>query len=146
MGQDDFDRSLNERGRRDAPMMAQRLLDKKITIDAFLSSPAKRALATAGAFAEAYKAGKKSIITSPKLYHAAPATFYEVISSMEDEITTAAIFSHNPGITSFVNTLTSTQVDNMSTCSIFAVKAETDHWKNFKPAKKSFWFFDYPKS
>ena len=39
----DFDRPLNERGKRDAPVMAQRLLDKKITIDAFVSSPAKRA-------------------------------------------------------------------------------------------------------
>ena len=39
----DFDRSLNERGKKDAPIMAQRLLDKKITIDSFVSSPAKRA-------------------------------------------------------------------------------------------------------
>ena len=39
----DFDRPLNDRGKKDAPMMAKRLLDKKIKIDAFVSSPAKRA-------------------------------------------------------------------------------------------------------
>ena len=39
----DFDRSLNERGKKDAPVMAQRLLDRKIDINTFVSSPAKRA-------------------------------------------------------------------------------------------------------
>jgi phosphohistidine phosphatase len=41
--QKDFDRPLNERGKRDAPLMAHRLLDKNISIDAFIASPAKRA-------------------------------------------------------------------------------------------------------
>ncbi|MBK8311908.1 MAG: histidine phosphatase family protein [Chitinophagaceae bacterium] len=38
----DFDRPLNERGKRDAPVMAKRLLDKKIKIDQIIASPAKR--------------------------------------------------------------------------------------------------------
>ena len=38
---DDFDRPLNERGKKDAPEMADRLKDKKIMIDAFITSPAK---------------------------------------------------------------------------------------------------------
>ncbi|RYF89742.1 MAG: histidine phosphatase family protein, partial [Chitinophagaceae bacterium] len=33
----DFDRPLNERGKRDAPVMAKRLLDGKIEIDVFMS-------------------------------------------------------------------------------------------------------------
>ena len=35
----DFERSLNERGKKDAPVMAQRLLDRKIDINTFVSSP-----------------------------------------------------------------------------------------------------------
>ena len=46
----DFERSLNERGKKDAPMMAKRLIDKKIKIDAFVASPAKRAKKTAELF------------------------------------------------------------------------------------------------
>jgi phosphohistidine phosphatase len=68
-----------------------------------------------------------------------------VIAAIDDSAETAAIFSHNPGITAFVNELTKTRIDNMPTCGVFAIKAETDHWKDFWPAKKSFWFFDYPK-
>lgn len=55
----DFDRPLNERGKHDAPMMAKRLADKKIKIDAFISSPAKRAKKTAEEFAEAYGVKEK---------------------------------------------------------------------------------------
>jgi phosphohistidine phosphatase len=69
-----------------------------------------------------------------------------VIATIEDAVTTAAVFSHNPGITTFVNDLTKTRIDNMPTCGIFAVQAEIDHWKDFAEAKKVFWFFDYPKS
>ena len=36
----DFERPLNERGKTDAPMMAKRLLDKKIEIELLVSSPA----------------------------------------------------------------------------------------------------------
>lgn len=144
-GQDDFDRLLNERGQHDAPMMAQRLLDRKIQIDAFVASTAKRALATAGYFAEAYHVHKKDIRGDKQLYHAYPAVFYEVIGKLEDDITTAAVFAHNPGITAFVNELTDTKIDNMPTCAIFAVKADIKRWKDFEDGEKTFWFFDYPK-
>jgi phosphohistidine phosphatase len=56
------------------------------------------------------------------------------------------LFSHNPGITDFANSLTSARIDNLPTCGIFAVKIDTERWDNFKEAKKEFWFADYPKA
>jgi phosphohistidine phosphatase len=144
-GQDDFDRPLNNRGEHDAPMMAQRLLDKKIMIDAFVSSTANRAITTAGYFAETYKRKKKDILGYKKLYHAYPEKFYEVISELDDKLDTVAIFAHNPGITYFANELTATQIDDMPTCGVFAIKADIEKWKDFEKGKKAFWFFDYPK-
>lgn len=144
-GQDDFERELNERGRRDAPAMAQRLLDKGVQIDVFVSSNAVRARSTAAFFAEAYGATDKLELV-PKLYHAGPAAFYNAITQIDDSATTAAVFAHNPGITAFANELTTTHLDNMPTCAVFAVKIHTDRWSDFKNAKKEFWFFDYPKA
>lgn len=144
-GQPDFERPLNERGLRDAPEMAGRLLKNGVSIDAFLSSTANRALSTATFFAKAYGVPEKAIQSYGQLYHAMPSAFYAVIHELEDSIKTAAIFSHNPGITAFVNGLTDTRIDNMPTCGIFAVKTDTSHWKDFKKAKKELWFFDYPK-
>lgn len=142
---DDFERPLNDRGHRDAPHMAEKMVAKGVSIQAFLSSTANRALTTATYFAEANGKTKNDILLFPQLYHAPELVFYKVIKTIPPEINTAAVFSHNPGITEFVNGLTETKIDNMPTCGIFAIQIESDSWENFSTAKKRFWFFDYPK-
>jgi phosphohistidine phosphatase len=142
----DFDRPLNERGKKDAPEMARRIKEKKIEIDAIISSPAKRAAKTAKAFAETLDIKKKHFIFKEELYLASPETFYKVIEAASDGYEAIAVFSHNEGITYFANQLTDARVDNIPTCGVFAVKAKCDNWKDFKDAEKEFWFFDYPKS
>ena len=142
----DFDRILNERGQKDAPMMAKRLLQKKIVIDAFISSNAVRAFSTAKLFAQEYGVIENTIITIPELYHASPFTFHKVVANIDNKYQSVAIFSHNPGITEFVNELTTAKIDNMPTCGIFALKININHWNDFGSSKKEFLFFDYPKS
>lgn len=146
LGLDDFDRPLNERGKRDAPVMAHRLLDKKIKIDAIIASPAKRAAKTARIIAGEMKIKKNRIIYKPELYLAGPEVFYTVIENMDDEFESIAVFSHNEGITHFANMLTIARVDNIPTCGVFALKIKTANWKDFRIAEKEFWFFDYPKN
>lgn len=141
----DFERPLNDRGHRDAPRMAEKIQARGVSIQAFLSSTANRALTTAVYFAESYGKSKKDILLFPELYHAPETVFYDVIEKIPATIHTAAIFSHNPGITDFVNDLTETRIDDMPTCGIFAIQIESDHWSNFSTAKKNFWFFEYPK-
>ena len=75
----DFERPLNERGKADAPVMAKRLLDKQITIDAFVASPAKRAKKTAELFVSTFGMLEEKIIFISALYHATPEVFYEVV-------------------------------------------------------------------
>lgn len=125
--------------------MAERLLKEKIKIDAFISSPAKRAAKTAQLFATEYKRSKEDIIYINELYNASVAVLYKVIASMDDALDNIAVFSHNPGITDFVNTLTEIRIDNIPTCGIFVVKVHSETWSDFDNAKKEFWFFNYPK-
>lgn len=143
----DFERPLNERGKKDAPAMAQRLKDKKIVIDSLVSSPAKRAKKTAELFADVYEYKKDDILFISKLYHAGADIFFEVAEGLHNTFNTVAIFSHNPGITEFVNLLTSdVKIDNMPTCGIFAVKIKINKWCDFRKTEKQFLFFDYPKN
>jgi phosphohistidine phosphatase len=142
----DFDRPLNDRGKHDAPMMAKRLLDKKVKIDAFITSPAKRAKKTASLFAKEFDTEKADIILVDALYHAGPEEFYNAIEKAPAKAKTIAIFSHNPGITDFVNSLTDTRVDDMPTCAVYAVKAPIGNWNEFRKSSREFWFFDFPKS
>lgn len=145
-GTDDIDRPLNDRGKTDAPVMAKRLKNKGIKIDTFISSPAKRARRTARYFAEEYNLEKKDIVIEDKLYMASPAAFAETIRDIKDKFDVAILFAHNPGITDFANNLTQVRIDNMPTCAIFAVTANTDTWAEFEKSEKNFLFFDYPKN
>jgi phosphohistidine phosphatase len=142
----DFDRPLNERGKRDAPEMATRLMRHGVGIDQFVSSPANRAKTTCILFARAFKRDEREILFIPELYHAHSDSFYQIIAGFDDAKSNIAVFSHNPGITDFVNSLTTTSVDNMPTCGIYAVTIKTLTWASFEKAEKECLFFDYPKS
>lgn len=146
VGLSDFDRPLNDRGKEDAPQMAKKLLDRKIKIDCFVSSPAKRAQKTAKLFMKEYDEKKENLILVPSLYEASVRNFYAAVESFNDACDTVALFSHNPGITEFVNSLTEYSTDNMPTCAVFAISIDTKQWKYFKESDKSFLFFDFPKN
>lgn len=142
----DLDRPLNDRGKKDAPEMAERLLKRNIAIDTFISSPAKRARKTATIFAKAFDQEKEDVVLKDELYNAAEKNFYEVISQLPSSMKNIAVFSHNPGLTDFANSLAhDIRIDNVPTCGIFAVSFQGD-WPAFKDAEKQFLFFDYPKN
>lgn len=143
----DFERPLNERGKKDAPEMAARLMKRKPKVDAFISSPAKRAKKTATIFAKEYGVEKDDLMLVDKLYHADERDFLEVITQLPESLESIAVFSHNPGLTDFVNTLTPDEIrtDNVPTCGMFAISFEAS-WQMFKDAPKKFLFFDYPKN
>ena len=143
IGERDFDRPLNERGKEDAPKMAAKLVKANLKVDAFVSSTAKRARKTAKAFVEAYGKTKDEIILSNDLYNAPANVFYEEIHKLADNVNTVAFFAHNPGITYFVNELTATRVDNMPTCAVYAIQVNINRWTDFTKADKEFLFFDY---
>lgn len=143
--QNDFDRPLNERGLNDAPMMAKRLLKRKINPDVFISSPAKRAKKTCGLFMAECGASQEQMILQSELYLAQPETFSAIIQKIDNRYNQAAIFSHNNGITEFVNQLTDVTIDNMPTCSVVAIQINCKSWAEFEKAEKEFLFFDYPR-
>lgn len=142
----DFERPLNDRGKKDAPMMAERLVRSGINPDLLITSTAKRARKTAELFAKAFGLTDENILGVPELYEAGVETFFDVVSKMPASAETVILFSHNPGITGFVNSLTTTRIDDMPTCAVFACSCETDQWADFRKAKKEYLFFDFPKS
>ena len=142
----DFARTLNDRGVRDAIEMGKRLYEKKIPIDLFVSSPAERAKTTAELFIRQYNRDFKEILYIDELYHSIPETFESVVAALDNSKDHVAVFSHNPGITDYVNSLCDQKVNNMPTGAVFSVSADTGSWTEFAAAKKKFLMFDFPKS
>lgn len=145
LGVEDFERPLNERGKKDAPAMGKRIRSRELTIDTFVSSPARRARQTAELFARKYGFDETDIRYVPELYLANPDALKKAIEKIDDRYQSAALFAHNPGITELANVLTNIRIDNMPTCGIFAVTIRTNRWADFMQAEKEYLFFDYPK-
>ncbi len=146
LGMADFDRPLNERGKKDAPEMGKRLLKRKIPLDILISSPANRAYTTCTLFANELNYALDKIELVPELYHAPSTTFVNVVQHIDNKYNAAAIFSHNPGITDFVNSLLeNVKIDNMPTSGIYAITSVSENWSSFFTSELRFLFFDYPK-
>lgn len=148
--QTDFERPLNARGHHDAPMMAKRLISKKIEVDAIVTSTANRALSTANylhqAYQQAFPEQPIAFIPTPTLYHAPEYSLLQTICALPAHLQSVIVVCHNPGITDFINTLTNVHLTNMPTCGIFAISIDSQNWSDFSTANKLFLFFDAPKS
>lgn len=145
-GLPDFDRPLNDRGRRDAADMAARMVARHLAPGLLVSSPARRALKTARYFADAFQYPREDIRLVPELYHPAVEALQRAVLALPDTASTVFLFSHNPGITDFVNSLTPVRIDNLPTSAVFAVALASAHWADWEHAERHFLFFDYPKS
>ena len=145
LGEADFDRPLNKRGKEDSVDMAKRVSKVINSIDAFISSPAKRARKTAEKFLVEYGVDKKELLFVNALYEAGVNDFYEVVENLDNSYKTIALFSHNPGITDFANSQNCMNIFNMPTGSVFAVQVETDKWSEIRIADRKFLFFYLPK-
>lgn len=144
--QSDFERPLNDRGERDAPIMGQILKKAGMVPDLIISSTAKRAAQTAKKLAMELGYDIKAIKWHEKLYHCIPAVFEEVLYEVGDDVKTVMIVAHNPGITDFVNELSPAfKIDNMPTCGVVGASFELSEWNEISRVKKSVILFEYPK-
>ncbi len=144
--QSDFDRPLNERGKREAKEMGEKLLERGLKPDLIISSSAKRTKQTAKKIANAVGYDFDKVLFEEKLYHCIPSVFEEMLYEVDDSVKTLFIVAHNPGITEFVNELsTDFRIDNMPTCGIAAVVFESDEWSKLLSLKREPFLFEYPE-
>ncbi|HCM74856.1 MAG TPA: phosphohistidine phosphatase [Cytophagales bacterium] len=141
----DFDRPLNDRGKRDAPRMGRRLKEREVTADLMLSSPAKRALTTCKEIAKVLGYSEDRIKTDRRIYHADEDVLYSVLSELDESQQVVMLYGHNPGFTSFANSLFNEYIMNIPTCGIVAGNLNIDSWKAIKAGCGKMLFFDFPK-
>ncbi len=140
----DFDRPLNERGLRNAPFMADRFAEAANTLDFLLTSPATRAITTAGFFKRRLALTDAQWDTERRIYEADSARLLAIINSLDDAHKSVMIVGHNPGLSSLVNTLTNEWVV-MSTCAIASIEILVDSWSEVGAGSCNLISFDFPK-
>ena len=141
----DFDRPLNKRGKRDAPFMGKRLKKYASRPDLMVSSPAKRALKTAGIMAKELGFPVTKIVTDASIYAAGVSDLLDVIHNIDDAFHRVMMYGHNPGLTRLAEHLTHRRVENIPTCGIFCIDFDIDSWREVPEGGGRVVFFDYPK-
>ena len=140
---DDFDRPLNRRGKKDAPIMADKLSMRKIKINLIISSPAKRTAETAKIFANIL-GYQSEIIFNDKLYEASYKEILKVINLIDDKYQNVLLVCHNPGITDLANYISNYFIENISTSGIVGLSTNNS-WKNINENGCTLLFYDYPQ-
>lgn len=141
---DDFDRPLNDRGKKDAPKMAEILEASGVKFDAIISSPAKRAVSTAREFKERVLKDDGEYTLNQSLYLPTTHQILDVVTLVSDEVETLALFGHNPGFSDFLDYMTGAGLD-MPTCAIAQIELDVDSWKEVSGGMGTLRSFDYPK-
>jgi len=139
----DHDRPLNERGKRDAPAQAARMVFTGFWPEVILSSTAVRARATAQAFADEFGA---DVDLQPDLYGASAGVLLRAIETAGlAGAASVMVVAHDPGITDLAYLLSSERIDHMPTCAMAAFDWEDDDWHLIDFAQPVTWWFQPPE-
>jgi phosphohistidine phosphatase len=144
-GLSDIDRPLNERGYRDAPVMAARVAKLGHEPDRIVSSPAIRALTTALIFARQFEHEASSVALEPRLYEASPAAFIHLLGEQVDAVHKLMVVAHNPTLTDVANDLGGVAISNVPTAAVVCVRFEAGSWAEALRQPGKLEFFEYPK-
>lgn len=142
---DDQERPLNQRGLRDTPIMGRRLLTYGVRPSLIITSPATRARQTTKLLAREIGYPVEFLQTEHSLYMAAAERILEVIELQEDPFSDIVLCAHNPGITELANQLGGQSIDNVPTCGMVIIEADTDTWSEIADSARMIIAFDYPK-
>ncbi|MGR6742112.1 SixA phosphatase family protein [Microbacterium arborescens] len=138
---DDHARPLNDRGMRDAPVMAERLASTDVAVERILASTALRARTTAAAFGAAL--GLEPDLRD-ELYGASARVLLDAASG--SGVQSVLVVAHDPGMTVLAERLSNGGIGGMPTCAVATFTWRTDDWDVATATDPDAWSFDSPKS
>jgi phosphohistidine phosphatase len=123
----DFERPLNERGQRAAPLIGKFMREQKLRPDLVLCSPAKRTRETIALVLEA--AGIEPLLRyDERIYEASVANLLEIISRIEDDKAEVMLVGHNPGFENLLERLTGESI-RMPTATLARIALNAERWR-----------------
>jgi phosphohistidine phosphatase len=125
-GSSDLARNLNERGREQARAVGKFIIEKRLTVDLALCSPAARARETTDLVVAA--AGLScSVSYDERIYEAGPLRLVEVISEIAEDANAVLLVGHNPGMEELLKLLTG-RAEHMGTATLARIDLSGNEW------------------
>lgn len=145
----DFDRGLNERGRRGARLIGRHIAVEGIEWQLIRASSAERVRRTVEqALPEA------EIAFADRLYLASAETLLEVVHGLPDDADTVLLVAHNPGLQDFILKLVAPSKENalfdeakvkFPTASFAVIELPADRWADVTEESGSLVHFTRPR-
>jgi phosphohistidine phosphatase len=140
----DFDRPLNERGKRAARLMGQWARGNRLAFDTIVASPAVRVVETIDNFLEGYQ-NKVDTRWDRRIYLASSVTLLDVLRELPEDFGSILMVGHNPGLEDLVlDTVPEDELDKLReavevkypTASLAVLRFEAETWSALaKPAQ-----------
>jgi phosphohistidine phosphatase len=138
----DAHRPLNKRGRRDAPAAGRWLRDRVGHVDAVVCSPATRTRQTWELIA-AELDGAPDPVFDGRVYAATAETLLAVVRAISDDVGSALLMGHNPGVADLVTSLTGEELE-MKTSAV-SVLGLTGSWMDAGPGRATLIAYATPR-
>lgn len=140
----DFDRPLNRRGKKAAPLMAARILQRGSVPDLLVSSPAQRAVETAVLLADELELPQEQIVYQQNIYEATPLTLVDIVRGLPD-VEHIALIGHNPGLSELGLWLCIQAPEWLPTCAVLELELAVADWSAVSSGCATLLYYDYPK-
>lgn len=125
-GLSDFDRALNDRGRREAQAVGKYIQQQKLKLDLLLSSPALRARETTELLISAGGL-HGGLRFDQRIYEASSSQLLSLLSEVEAATLSLMLVGHNPGVVDLLEVLTG-RTEGMAPATLAKIDLKADKW------------------
>ena len=141
----DFDRTLTEKGRRDAQVMGARLYEMNLRPDRILSSPAPRAYETAAILAKA-TGHREEVIAAETMYQSEIETLLGLIRDTDARVSSLMLVGHNPEFTYLMMYLCGITEGHMPKAGVAEIRMRIPSWDKAGKGSGQLRYFGSPKN
>ncbi|MCK9414230.1 MAG: histidine phosphatase family protein [Prolixibacteraceae bacterium] len=129
----DFDRTLTERGENNADRISGEMVKIGITPDLIIASPAVRTMQTTKIYAGNFGYPAGNVRYEKKLYTGMQTTtFLQLLCELDDRHTTVMVVGHNPTIYFYLELLLPDFSLDVPTCSTIVIDFNIDNWSELR--------------
>ncbi len=142
----DFERPLNDRGRRDAAEMGTRLANRSFKPEHILTSAAQRAIETVDIIAPVIDYPLADVVHSKTLYNVNLTDMFNFLEKLDEALEHILIVGHNPTWTELANSLiTGPALSNIPSGGIVDLELEIQTWNEIHENCATLLNFDSPE-
>jgi len=129
----DFDRTLTDRGENDAKRISHVMALAGIVPDLIIASPAVRTTQTTRIYAKEFGYPTGNVRYEKKLYSGMQtSTFLLMLQELEDHHLTVMVVGHNPTIYYYLDLLLPEFSLDVPTCSTVVIEFDIDRWDDLE--------------